>query len=130
MRDSHIWLLILALGFLVLLGVSAMVGVPQYMVWQQGQSGLAKLREAEYSRQILVQEGQAKRDAAGMLAEAEIARAKGVAEANRIIGDSLQGNEAYLRYLWVQGLSDGNGEVIYVPTEANIPILEATRLQR
>ena len=131
MRDnSTVWAVLLVLLGLVLLGVSTLVGLPKYLVWQQGQSGLAKLREAEYSRQILVQEGQAKRDAAGMLAEAEIARAKGVAEANRIIGDSLQGNEAYLRYLWVQGLSDGNGEVIYVPTEANIPILEATRLQR
>jgi hypothetical protein len=46
------------------------------------------------------------------------------------IGDSLKGNEAYLRYLWINN-SDGNGDkqVIYVPTEAGLPILEAGRLK-
>ena len=44
------------------------------------------------------------------LAQAEIERAKGVAEANRIIGDSLKGNESYLRYLWISGLKDGRDE--------------------
>lgn len=33
----------------------------------------------------------------------------------------------YIQYLWVQGLHDGSSEVIYVPTEANLPVLEATR---
>ena len=44
-----------------------------------------------------------------------------------ITDDSLKGNDAYLRYLWVQGLQDGSSEVIYIPTEAGLPILEATR---
>jgi prohibitin 1 len=59
-------------------------------------------------------------------AEIEIARAKGAAEANRIIANSI--TEDYIRYLWVQGLNDGNSEVIYVPTEANLPILEAGKI--
>lgn len=64
-----------------------------------------------------------------LLAEAEIERAKGVAEANRIIGESLKGNEAYLRYLWIQGLQEGSTpQVVYVPTEAGLPILEAGRM--
>ena len=50
-----------------------------------------------------------------------------MAEANRIIGDSLKGNDAYLRYLWILGLQDGSSETIYIPTEANLPIMEATR---
>jgi hypothetical protein len=29
--------------------------------------------------------------------------------------------------LWIQGLQDGSSETIYIPTEANLPILEATR---
>jgi len=66
-------------------------------------------------------------ESAKNLAKAEIERAKGVAEANKIIGESLKGNEAYLRYLWIQSLSDGHSETIYVPTEANLPVLEATR---
>ena len=52
-------------------------------------------------------------------------RAKGVAEANRIIGESLKGNESYLRYLWIQNLESGSNSVVYVPTEAGLPILEA-----
>ena len=68
--------------------------------------------------------------AASKLADVEVARAKGVAQANQIIGDSLKDNEAYLRYLWITDLSSNNRSptVIYVPTEANLPILEATRL--
>lgn len=59
-------------------------------------------------------------------AEIEVARAKGVSEANKIIADSI--SEEYIQYLWVQGLNDESTEVIYVPTEANLPILEAGRL--
>lgn len=33
-------------------------------------------------------------------------------------------NEGYLRYLWIDKLGAGN-QVIYVPTEAGLPILEA-----
>lgn len=102
-------------------------GFPQYNVWRKELAGKADLREAEWNRQIRIKEAEAEKEAAIALAQAEIERAKGVAEANRIIGASLADNEAYLRYLWVQGLQDGTSEVIYVPTEANLPILEATR---
>lgn len=100
---------------------------PLYFVWQKELSGKAKLREAEWSRKIAVQEAQAHKESAESLAKAEVIRAKGVAEANRIIGKSLKGNDGYLRYLWIQALSENNSDVIYVPTEANLPILEATR---
>ncbi|RZF83206.1 hypothetical protein EXT46_07105 [Pseudoalteromonas sp. CO325X] len=52
-------------------------------------------------------------------------RAKAAAQANKIIGESLKGNEEYLRYVWIKGLQDGSGERIYIPTEAGLPILEA-----
>jgi len=97
---------------------------PNYLVYQQGLAGEAELKRAEQNRKIAVNEAEAKRDAATMLAAAEVERAKGVAEANKIIGDSLSDNEAYLRYLWIEALQAGNS-VIYVPTEANLPILEA-----
>lgn len=32
-------------------------------------------------------------------------------------------------YIWIQGLQTNNMQVVYVPTEANLPILEATRLK-
>ena len=67
-------------------------------------------------------------ESASLLAEAEVERAKGVAKANKIIGNSLKGNEDYLRYLWVNNLQNEHNQVIYIPTEANMPILEASRL--
>lgn len=103
---------------------------PQYGVYEQRLKGQARLQEAESSRQIAVVEAEAKKIAATQLALAEIERAKGVAQANQIISDSLKNNEAYLRYLWIQGLEHGDHEVIYIPTEAGLPILEAQRLKK
>ncbi len=104
-----------------------MYGCPRYNVWQQGLAGEAELRHAEFSRQVVIQEAHAKMESSKMLAQAEVERARGVAEANKIIGDSLKGNEEYLRYLWVHNLEVGNNSVIYIPTEAGLPILEAGR---
>lgn len=100
-------------------------GCPKYKVWQQGLAGQAELAKAEQNRKIAVQEAEAKKESAKALAEAEVIRAKGVAEANKIIGESLHGNEGYLRYLWINSLNDNQQNVIYVPTEAGLPILEA-----
>lgn len=125
-----------AFGILVVVGVVALIIVgitvvgftyPQYNVWKNELRGKATLKEAEWDRQVKIEEAEANLEAEKLNARAEVERAKGVAEANEIIGESLKNNEAYLWYLWVKGLSDGNSEVIYVPTEANLPILEATR---
>lgn len=114
------------LGVVVaVISFAAMWAFPQYGVYQKRMSGEALLREAESSRQIAVEEAKAKLESAKMLADAEVARAKGVAEANKIIGQSLKDNESYLRYLWIIGLQDSSGERIYIPTEAGMPILEA-----
>lgn len=117
----------MALAGLVLLG---MWGLPKYGVYKQGLAGEAELANADYSRQVAVREAQAKKDSAVLLAQAEVERARGVAQANKIIGDSLKDNEAYLRYLFVNNLADTKDQVIYIPTEANLPILEATRSER
>jgi len=110
----------------ILIGISAgMYIFPKYSVWQQEMKGRAQLAKAEQNRQIKIQEAKALKEAAIYQAEAEVNRAKGVAKANKIIGDSLKGNEAYLRYLWVNQLSDNSQNVIYIPTEAGMPILEA-----
>lgn len=110
----------------------AMWGCPRYDVYSREMTGKAELAQASSNRQIKVNEAMAAEEAAKHLAQAEIERAKGVAEANRIIGDSLKGNEDYLRYLWIHNLAEAEGkgaQVIYVPTETNLPILEATRHQ-
>jgi len=130
MSDRMIGIVVAAcvLG-VVLLIVLGMWGCPQYNVWMREKAGQGELAQATWNRKIAVNEAEAKMEAAKMLAQAEIERAKGVAQANEIIGESLRNNEAYLRYLWVQGLADNPNKVIYVPTEANLPVLEATRLQ-
>jgi len=99
----------------------------KYSVWSQGKIGQAELQRADWNRQILVREAKAKEESAVLLAQAEIERAKGVAKANKIIGQSLRNNEAYLRYLFVNNLENSKNQVIYVPTETNLPILEASR---
>ncbi|NRH21571.1 membrane protease subunit [Candidatus Gracilibacteria bacterium] len=102
-----------------------MAGYPQYLVYEQRLVGEAELERQKYAKQVAVQEAEAKRDSAALLAEAEVARAEGVAKANKIIGESLKGNEAYLRYLWIDTLAKDDKQIIYVPTEAGMPILEA-----
>jgi hypothetical protein len=98
---------------------------PIYTVWAERLAGEAELARAESNRQIKTLEAKAHEESSYSLANAEIIRAKGVTEANKIIGNSLEGNESYLRYLWIQGLQTNQMQVIYVPTEANLPILEA-----
>lgn len=109
---------------------TGLVGCPKYNVYYAEMSGKAELAQAEQNRQIQIAQSKAKEDAAKYEANAEVIRAEGVAKANKIIGDSLKGNEVYLRYLWVNNLEQNKGAtVVYVPTESNMPILEATRLQ-
>jgi len=107
-----------------------MIGMPMYNVWQQEMTGKAEFSRAEQNRRIKVEEARAEKESASFRAEAEIIRAEGVARANEIIGGSLKDNKDYLTYLWIQALYDESNSVIYVPTEANMPLLEATRLQK
>ena len=122
--------------FLVILTISVIAFVislfflwPKYKIWQREQAGRSALAEAEWTRKIAIEEARAKLESEKLNAQSEIERAKGVAEANQIIGDSLEGNDEYLRYLWITHVEGGsNKQVIYVPTEAGLPILEANRL--
>lgn len=117
---------LIVVALLALISIpSCMAGMPVYQVWEQGQVGKAELAKATFNRQIKIQEAEAVLEAAKHLADADIERARGVAQANKIIGDSLKNNEAYLRYLWIHNLEEGNNSVIYIPTEAGLPILEA-----
>ena len=86
------------------------------------QSIEAKLRAEQESLQKEFELTKAKKDA-----EIEVARAEGVAKSNQIIAGSL--SDKYLRYKWIEGLqTNRNMTVVYVPTEANLPILEANRI--
>ena len=41
---------------------------------------------------------------------------------------SLGGPDGYLRYLQIQALEESKASLIYVPTEAGLPVTEATRV--
>ncbi len=107
----------------VVLVVVYLAAIPRYRVYQRTKLGEAELRQAEWNRQIAITEAQAEKESATLKKEADIIRAEGIAEANRIISQSL--TPQYIQWKWVEGLNDGNSEVIYIPTEANMPILEA-----
>ena len=134
-ESPKVWITASGIAALVLITVvgGLMYGCPQYNVYKQRMDGEAELAQANYSKQVQVQDAKAKLESAQSYADAEVVRARGVAQANAIIGDSLKGNDAYLRYLWINKLSDSEGkggQVIYVPTEAGLPILEAGRAPR
>ncbi len=84
------------------------------------QSIESKLRAEQESLQKEFELTKAKKDA-----EIEIARAQGAAKSNEIIAASL--SDPYLRYKWIEGLQRTNNVVVYVPTEASMPIMEAGR---
>ena len=125
MEEGGIFMIVVMfIMFVILIG---MVGCPTYNVYTAGKAGEAELAQATFNRQIAVQEAEAKKEAAVKLAEAEVARAEGVAKANKIIGDSLKDNDEYLKYLWITDVAGANVDksVVYIPTEGNLPILEA-----
>ncbi len=128
MDEGVLWAIFAANILLGLFVLVALVG-PIYNVWASEQHGKAELARAEFSKRIAVVEAQAKDDSSTLLAEAEVKRAAGVAKANKIIGESLKDNEAYLKYLWIIDVAGANIDktIVYIPTEANLPILEAGR---
>ena len=112
------WVLI---GVVILL----MAGCPQYNVYRQRKDGEGQLAHATSSREIAVAEAKAKMESASLLAQADTIRAHGVAKSNQIIGYSLKNNKEYLQWLWIDNIEKAN--TIYIPTEANMPIMEAGR---
>lgn len=120
-----------AVGTIILLALIAVgaVGCPSYNVYSKQMAGKAAYEEAVQNRRIRVLEAQAALDSAKLTADAEIERAKGANEANRIMAESLGGPENYLRWAYINMLQETAGkqgqQTIYIPTEAGMPILEA-----
>ncbi len=79
-----------------------------------------KLRAEQEALQKEFELIKAKKDA-----EIEVARAEGISKSNLIISNSL--TPSYLRYKWIEGMQKNQSQVVYVPTEANLPILESAR---
>lgn len=116
-------LLVVVIAALLLAG--GLYGCPKYKVYRQDMQGQASLAEAQHNRKIAVAEARAAEESAHYKAREDSIRAEGVAKANKIIAESI--TPEYLRWLWVKHLGDPSSKVVYVPTEANLPIMEAGR---
>lgn len=120
-------LIIIIVVALALIG-GWMWGGPKYNVWRQEMRGKAQFAEAEQNRRIKELEARANLEAEKLNAQAEIERAKGAAEAIAIENGSL--TPTYIQYLWVrQQNANVNNKIIYIPTEAGLPVLEAGRMR-
>lgn len=85
-------------------------------------NGEAELAKATQTKLIIIQQAKAEK-------EAEVLKAEGTAQANKIIGESLKNNEAYLQWMWINRLDNQtNKTFVYVPTSGLIPNLESGRI--
>ncbi|HHT04486.1 MAG TPA: hypothetical protein GX005_09240 [Bacteroidales bacterium] len=124
LKTKHI--VFIAIGMLSLI-LLFMFGGPVYRVWQQEMRGRAQFAEAEQNRRIKIEEAKANLEAEKLNAQAEVERAKGAAEAIKIENGTL--SDRYIQYLWVRNQNNLNDRtIVYVPTETNLPILEAGRM--
>lgn len=111
---------ILIILTIVLIGVAAaMFLMPKYRVYSQELRGQAALAEARSSKQVQVEQ-----------ARGELESSKLRAEAIEIIGKAAKEYPEYRNQEFIgafgEALREGQiQQIIYVPTEANIPILEA-----
>lgn len=111
---------VIFIGFLCL---GLMIGYPIYNVWSSRKSGEAEMAKAEQNRKIQIEEAKANLEAQRLNSEAEVERAKGMAKAIEIENGKL--TDKYIQYLWVRNMENNINEKIYIPTEANLPLLEA-----
>lgn len=118
---------VLTIVLLIGLVVLGMWGCPKYNVYSKQKEGEAMLAHAQSSREVAVAEAKAKMESASLLAQADTIRAHGIARSNQIIGQSLTQN--YLHWFWIDNI-DKSSNVIYVPTETNLPIMEAGRFNK
>lgn len=124
---------LIAVGVVIAIIVGLMFGIPKYNVWQQEMEGKAEMARAEQNRMILVEEAKAKLEAEKLNAQAEIERAKGMAEAMEIENGKL--TSTYNQYLFIRTLekiSDKGSlpQIIYMPTEGMVPVMDMTKNQK
>ncbi|MDC5466593.1 hypothetical protein NRA61_13585 [Acinetobacter baumannii] len=117
--STDIVAIVLTAALILIIIVLRLFAWPHYKVWKQGMNGQAALAEAEQSKMIQVQ-----------TAKAELESAKLRAEAIQTIGKAAKEFPEYRKQEFIgafgDALRDGKiQQIIYVPTEANIPVLEA-----
>jgi len=124
-REKRLYAQWITIGIisLTLIVMGLMIGLPVYNVWSSRKSGEAEMAKAEQNRRIQIEEAKANLEAQRLNSEAEVERAKGMAQAIEIENGKL--TDKYIQYLWVRNMENNTNEKIYIPTEANLPLLEA-----
>lgn len=122
--------ILLGFVFFIIIIFLMMWGLPRYNVWRQEMAGKAEMAKAEQNRRILVEEAKARLEAEKLNAEAEVARAHGMAQAMKIENGQL--STIYNQYLFIRTLEKladrGNlPQIIYMPSEGLVPVLDLTR---
>lgn len=122
---------IVGVGLAIMLIIAVMMfGLPIYNVWQQEMAGKAEMAKAEQNRKILIEEAKARLEAEKLNAQAEIERARGMAEAMKIENGTL--NSVYNQYLFIRTLEKladkGNlPQIIYMPSEGLVPVMDMSK---
>ncbi len=124
MPDLLFWALCIAVVLGAIFTLWLFVG-PVYEVWASKKRGEASLAEANFAEQVAIAQATARFNAAELNKKAEVVEAEAVSISISKIGDALQKNEGYLRWQWIKNMAETENEVIYIPTEAGLPILEA-----
>jgi hypothetical protein len=131
---DYVSIAVLVIGSFVLIVIAwSLVGYPIWKVWASHKDGQADLQRAKNEQQIQICEAQSRLDAAELNKKAAIIEAQAVAQQIQAIGSQLTAHDLYLRWQWIKMMEDRDDSetsVIYVPTEANLPILEANRLRK
>jgi len=103
----------------VILVVATMVALLSgCRVWTAERQGQAELARARYAKQVIEVEAEQRLIAETFFAEAEVVRAKGIAEAMEIINAEL--TPEYLKHFWIRTLAE-HDNVIYVSIESGFP---------
>lgn len=121
------WIAGIVFGIIILIWILCLAIGPIYSVWASRKRGEAELAEANFAEQVAIAKATARLKSAEMHKKAEVVEAQGVAESMSVIGTALDKNDGYLQWQWIKSLNTKNNKVIYVPTEANLPVLEAGR---
>jgi hypothetical protein len=111
----------IVVGVLLMMFASLFWIIPTYKVWNAGKQGEAILRQAESTKLVMIEQ-----------AKAELEASKLRAQAIETVGAMAQKYPEYRQQEFIaafgEALNSGQVEqIIYVPTEANIPIVETRK---
>jgi thioesterase domain-containing protein len=127
-HEAFNWMPIIVISLILfVLIIAYMLLYPIYNVWKSHKNGEAELAQAKNEQNIQIAEAQSRLNAAELNKKAAIIEAEAVAKQIEVIGNNLTKHDLYLKWQWIKMMEEREGSTIYVPTEANLPILEANR---